>query len=289
MSDGQNIRRVAVFYHPRLPAARTLSEDLLAILSKSRITGWHRSAWDENTTPDDVGDRDLLISVGGDGTMLRVSHLALSREIPVLGVNMGKVGFMNELNPEEAQKDLPRLLAEGGRIERRATLQAEIIPPAIPSGREGDGRRTYFALNDVVVARGRVARVIRIEARIDGDLFTTYKGDGVIIATATGSTSYSMAAGGPILNPLTDEFVLNPIDSHLTISNALVLPPSSKVELTVSTDHEVIMSVDGQIEADLQDGYTVSATVSSNMAKFLRFQPPGRFYSTVTERLTRME
>lgn len=289
MSEEQNIRRVAVFYHPRLPAARKLAEDLLATLYESGIQGWHRSAWDENTTSEDVRDRDLLISVGGDGTMLRVSHLALSREIPVLGVNMGKVGFMNELNPEEAQKDLPGLLAEGGRIERRATLQAEIIPPTPPSGVEGDGRRTYFALNDVVVARGRVARVIRIEARIDGDLFTTYKGDGVIIATATGSTSYSMAAGGPILNPLTDEFVLNPIDSHLTISNALVLPPSSKVELTVSTDHEVIMSVDGQIEADLEDGYTVSATISSNMARFLRFQPPGRFYSTVTERLTRME
>ena len=289
LSEGQNIRRVAIFYHPRLPAARTLAEDLLDILSKSGVKGWYRSAWDEETTSDDVGDRDLLISVGGDGTMLRVSHLALPCGIPVLGVNMGRVGFMNELNPEEARTDLPRLMADGGRIEHRATLQAEIVPPDTFSGIEGDGRRTYFALNDVVVARGRVARVIRIEARIDGDLFTTYKGDGVIIATATGSTSYSMAAGGPILNPLTDEFVLNPIDSHLTISNALVLPPSSKVELTVSTDHEVIMSVDGQIEADLEDGYTVSATINSNMAKFLRFQPPGRFYSTVTERLTRME
>lgn len=281
--------RVAVFYHPRLPEARALAEDLLDTLSRSGFEGWHRSAWDEGTTSDDVGDRELLISVGGDGTMLRVSHLALPCGIPVLGVNMGHVGFMNELNPEQARNDLPRLIAEGGRIERRATLQAEITPPNTVSGAEGDGRRTHFALNDVVVARGRVARVIRIEARIDGDLFTTYKGDGVIIATATGSTSYSMAAGGPILNPLTDEFVLNPIDSHLTISNALVLPPTSRVELTVSSDHEVIMSVDGQIEADLQDGYAVSATISSNMAKFLRFQPPGRFYSTVTERLTRMD
>ncbi len=289
MSEEQNIRRVAVFYHPRLPAARALADDLLDILAKISVKGWTRSAWDEEITSESVGDRDLLISVGGDGTMLRVSHLALPSGIPVLGVNMGRVGFMNELNPEEARDDLPGLLAEGGRIERRATLQAEIVPPPTSAGGEGSGRRTYFALNDVVVARGRVARVIRIEARIDGDLFTVYKGDGVIIATATGSTSYSMAAGGPILNPLTDEFVLNPIDSHLTISNALVLPPTSRIELTVSTDHEVIMSVDGQIEADLEDGYTVSATISPNAARFLRFQPPGRFYSTVTERLTRME
>lgn len=288
MSDGQNIRRVAVFYHPQLPAARALAEDLLRSLGRAGIEGWSRSAWDEEITSDMVGDRDLLISVGGDGTILRVSHLALPTEIAVLGINMGRVGFMNELNPDEARKDLPRLLAAGGRIESRATLQAEIIPPAARDNSSGEGRRTYFALNDVVVARGRVARVIRIEARIDGDLFTIYKGDGVIIATATGSTSYSMAAGGPILNPLTDEFVLNPIDSHLTISNALVLPPTSVVNLTVSTDHEVIMSIDGQIEADLEDGYTVSATISPNAARFLRFQPPGRFYSTVTERLTRM-
>ena len=289
LSEEQNIRRVAVFYHPRLPAARVLADDLLDILGKTGVRGWARSAWDEEITSDSVGDRDLLISVGGDGTMLRVSHLALPSGTPVLGINMGKVGFMNELNPAEALQDLPRLLADGGRIERRATLQAEVVPPATTANGEGTGHRTYFALNDVVVARGRVARVIRIEARIDGDLFTVYKGDGVIIATATGSTSYSMAAGGPILNPLTDEFVLNPVTSHLTISNALVLPPTSVIDLTVSTDHEVIMSVDGQIEADLEDGYTVSATISPNSARFLRFQPPGRFYSTVTERLTRME
>ena len=289
MTEGQNIRRVAVFYHPRLTEARALADELLDILAKTGFKGWARSAWDEETTSDNVDDRDLLISIGGDGTMLRVSHLALPSGIPVLGVNMGRVGFMNEINPEEARQDLPRLLTAGGRIERRATLQAEIVPPAESGNGEGDGRRTYFALNDVVVARGRVARVIRIEARIDGDLFTVYKGDGVIIATATGSTSYSMAAGGPILNPLTDEFVLNPVTSHLTISNALVLPPSSVIDLTVSTDHEVIMSIDGQIEADLRDGYTVSATISPNAARFLRFQPPGRFYSTVTERLTRME
>ena len=171
LSEEQNIRRVTVFYHPRLPAARVLADDLLDILGKTGVRGWARSAWDEEITSDSVGDRDLLISVGGDGTMLRVSHLALSSEIPVLGINMGKVGFMNELNPAEALQDLPRLLADGGRIERRATLQAEVVPPATTADREGKGRRTYFALNDVVVARGRVARVIRIEARIDGDLF----------------------------------------------------------------------------------------------------------------------
>ena len=129
MSEGQNIKRVAIFYHPRLPAAQALAEDILDILSKSGTKGWHRSAWDEDTKSENVGDRDLLISVGGDGTMLRVSHLALPCGIPVLGVNMGRVGFMNELNPEEARNDLPRLMADGGRIEHRATLQAEIIPP----------------------------------------------------------------------------------------------------------------------------------------------------------------
>ena len=280
LSEGRNIRRVAVFYHPRLPEAQELAEDLLGSLCTEGIKGWSRSAWDEDVTHDSVGDSDLLISVGGDGTILRVSHLALPSGIPVLGINMGRVGFMNELNPQDARDNLARMLRSGGRIESRATLRADIVSPT---------RETFYALNDVVVARGHVARVVRIEARIDGDLFTEYRGDGVIVATATGSTSYSMAAGGPVLNPEATEFALTPIASHLTISNSLVLPARSVVELKVSTDHEVMMSVDGQVEADLEDGYTVRATVSDREARFLRFQPPGRFYSTVTQRLTRMD
>ena len=284
--DGE-LRKVGILFHPKLPAAQALAHELKCRLEESHISGWTSSAWDEPTAAPRVRDSDLLISIGGDGTVLRTAHLAMENKIPILGVNMGKLGFMNELSAEEARQTVPRL--QSGWLEERAVLQAEI---RLSKARQQNGSSALgplYALNDVVVARGSAARVIRIQARIDGDLFTTYKGDGVIVATATGSTGYSMAAGGPILNPQSREFILNPVTSHLTIGNALVLPPTSTVELTVSSDHEAILSEDGQVERELRDGDRVSVTISPKTVRFLRFQSPGRFYSTVTQRLTRME
>lgn len=287
--QARNFQRVGLFYHPESAAAQDLARELERNFARANLDAWTRSAWDDDETLQHVGDRDLLLSIGGDGTVLRVAHLALQDGIPILGINMGKVGFMNELSAQEAREKLPGLLCQKGWLDDRTTLQAQITP-SVTEGPEGQRPLgPMFALNDVVVARGRVARVVRIQARIDGDLFTTYKGDGVIVASATGSTSYSMAAGGPILSPLSREFILIPITSHLTISNPLVLPPTTVIELTVSTDHEVIISVDGQIERVLQDGDKVSVTVGPKKSLFLRFQPQGRFYSTVTQRLTRME
>ncbi|GAH02056.1 unnamed protein product, partial [marine sediment metagenome] len=140
----------------------------------------------------------------------RAVQVAVPGLTPIAGVNLGKLGFMTELSVDEAVAKLPALLAGEGWIDERAMLEAELSPAG-----QDEPARIFYALNDVVVARGAIARTVYIEASIDGETLTTYKADGVIVATATGSTGYSLAAGGPILHPQSKEFLLLPIVPHL--------------------------------------------------------------------------
>ncbi len=276
--------RIGILYHPRLAAAKDLAQELLTKLRDGGYDSWTSSAWDDSAASEKLDGSDLFLSIGGDGTVLRVARVAMDMRIPILGVNMGQLGFMNEISAEDARSGILGILSEPGRIESRAVLKGKV---SIAADEEEAG--PFHALNDMVVARAGVSRVIRIETRIDGDLFTTYRADGVIVATATGSTSYSMAVGGPILWPESRELVLTPIAPHLAIRNPLVLAPTAQVELTVYGEHGAHLSVDGQMDHPLADGDRVSISGSSESISFLRFQPSGRFYSTVTHRLTRFE
>jgi len=140
-------------------------------------------------------------------------------------------------------------------------------------------------LNDVVVARGAVARVVYVEASIDGEPLTTYKADGVIVATATGSTGYSLAAGGPILHPQAKEFLLLPILPHLSLTYTLVLPSTTVVKLRISTAHEATLSIDGHINLSLSSSAIITVKRSSSTAQFLRIHPETSFYSSLERRL----
>jgi len=140
-------------------------------------------------------------------------------------------------------------------------------------------------LNDAIVGRGGVSRVVYVEATIDGESLTTYKADGVLVSTATGSTGYSLAAGGPILFPQSQDILVKPVCPHLTMGYALVLPPTATVELKVRTDHEAMLSIDGQLQFSLDDGDMVAIRRSPYSASFIRLRPNGFFYSTLEERL----
>jgi NAD+ kinase len=159
-------------------------------------------------------------------------------------------------------------------------LQAELVSANTPP---------YHALNDVVVGRGERCRLIRVKATVDGELLTTYKCDGVIVATATGSTGYSLAAGGPVLHPQADDILIKPIAAHLSLSTALVLSSQSVVELQVSTTHKAILSIDGQIEVPLRDGDTVRVKRSPYVTKLLKAQWPTSFYGTLVQKLEKRE
>ncbi len=235
---------------------------------------WLCSAWEEERARVQIEGTDLLLSIGGDGTILRSARAALGWSVPIVGINLGRLGFMTELERTEAREKLPVYLKGEGWIDERAMLEVEL-----------DGKGPFHALNDVFIGRGAIPRVLYVDTYIDGAHLTTYKADGVIMSTATGSTGYSLAAGGPILYPQAKEIILNAISPHLTFANALVLPSTVVVELRVHTSHQAMLSIDGQVNLDLGDGDSVKVRLSPHVARFLRAQPLTFFYSTLMNRL----
>jgi NAD+ kinase len=277
------VQRVGVLYHPMIEDAYTLAKKLQEFLVNSGVSVWLCSAWEGEKARAQIDDTDLILSVGGDGTILRAAQAVVPGSTPITGINIGKLGFMTELSADDK---LPVLLGgEGwigeGWIDERAMLEAELSV----TGQEGEPSRMFYALNDVVVARGAIARVVYVEASINGEPLTTYKSDGVIVATATGSTGYSLSAGGPILYPQAKEFLLLPILPHLSLAYPIVLPSTAVVKLRMATAHQATLSIDGHINLPLPTGTTITVKRSSNKTRFLRIHPESFFYSSLEQRL----
>jgi len=275
------IRRVGILHHPRLPQSWTLAQEISRLLADLGYAAWQTSAWDEKAIGREIEHLDMLITLGGDGTILRAARLAAPVNVPILGVNLGQLGFLAELTADEVLSKLPDILQGHSWVEERMMLQVTQI-----QGKEGARLKApLLALNDAVVGRGALSRTVRVETRIDGDLLTTYVADGVIVATPTGSTAYALAAGGPILQPELKNLLLTPIAPHLTVVHSLVLQPSAIVELKVITDHQASLTMDGQADIPLENGDVVTVTASQHQCRFLRLQPRAYFYRTLVERL----
>ena len=272
------MKKVGVLYHPMVEATQIKARELEDFLDSRGISVWLCSAWDKEKARAQLNDTDLILTIGGDGTILRAAQVMIPGTTPVTGINLGKLGFMTEISAAEALERLPALLDKEGWIDERAMLQAELAT----SGRE---TRIFHALNDVVVARGEIARVIRVEAAVDGQPMTTYKTDGVIVATATGSTGYALAAGGPVLYPQSGDFLLVPIAPHLSSNYAVMLPETAELRLSVTAVHPATVSIDGHINMPLSDGGIITVKHSPNKARFLRIRPQTSFYGSLEERL----
>ena len=268
------MKKVGVLYHPKIAAAGALAEELASFLPTLEASVWLCSAWEEEKAKAQVEGTELILSVGGDGTILRTARAVIPRAIPIVGINLGKLGFMTELSADEAQEKIPAFLAGEGWIDERAMLQAELA-----------GKAPLHALNDVVIGRGAISRVVWVEVIIDGAPLTTYKADGVILATATGSTGYSLAAAGPIIHPSSRDILLNPVSPHPIHANPILIPATATVELKVHTDHQAMLSIDGQIDIELRSGDSILVRLSPHVTRFLRAQPPTFFYSSLMERL----
>ena len=273
------MNKVGILYHPMVEATQLKAKELQGFLESRGVSVWLCSAWEEKQAKAQLNETDLILTVGGDGTILRAAQVVIPGTIPITGINSGRLGFMTELNAEEAQKKLPLLLERENWIDERAMLEAELMT----AGQESP--RIFHALNDVVVARGAVARVIYIDASVDAQSLTTYKADGVIVATATGSTGYSLAAGGPILHPQAKELLLLPISPHLSSAYTLVLPSTAVVKLRLSTTHSATLSVDGHINLPLSSGAVITVKHSSNTIRFLRIHPETSLYASLEQRL----
>jgi NAD+ kinase len=273
---------VGICFHPQWPAAQALAEELKAALARDVSEVWITSAWDEKEARRNLEGTDLLICVGGDGTMLWAARLVILHPTLLLGINMGRLGFLAELRAEEALAKLPQILEGGFRIEERTLLHGDLL--AAPGAAAAEGER-YHALNDIVVGRGAPGRAVHVEASVDGKRLGHYRGDAVIVATATGSTGYLLSAGGPILHPEAHELVMMPVVPHLAAARALVLPSSAVIEMRVTSHEKGILSVDGQVNKELAKGEGVRVFHSHHLARFLRLGSPLDYYAALSQQL----
>lgn len=270
--------KIGLLYHPKLAESRVMAAEMLEFIEGLGASAWVSSSWSEETIKDRLKELDLLITLGGDGSLLRAARLTARAAVPILGINMGRLGFLAEVQPAEWPERVRQTLLGQGWIEERMMVHAEHY-------HEGRLARTYEALNEVVIGRGEFARVVRLHTDIDGVFLTTYTADGLIIATATGSTAYALAAGGPILPPELENFLLVPLAPHLSLERAIVLSKGVTVTVQISTDHTAILTVDGQFEIKLTDQDKVVMRASPWVGRFVRLQEKNYFYRTLMQRL----
>lgn len=209
------------------------------------------------------GESEMVLSLGGDGTFLKAVRLVGEREVPILGVNLGRLGFLAEFSAQDFLPSLDRILAGDYRIDERMALSAALI-------RDGTPIRTERALNDVVVHVAGVSRLSVLETRIDDEYLTTYEADGLIIATPTGSTAYSLSAGGPIMEPSVAAIILTPICPHALSNRPIVVPPHRMVTVTPQYIPEgVTVTVDGQTVVEMFCGDILTVAASSKSVKLI--------------------
>ena len=270
------MKKVGIFVHSRWPAAQALADEVTDYLRSQGVgTVWTTSDWDDAIDTTNMPGTELLVCLGGDGTVLRAARTVIPNRVPILGVNMGRLGFLAEVRPGELLDCLPDVLAGRYRLEERSMLQAQIASWGV----------TLHALNDVVVGRNTVSRPVYVDVSVDGTRLAIHRCDAMIVASATGSTAYSLSAGGPILHPESPDIVLTPVSPHLAAARPLVLPPSSVVDLMVSSDKDAVVSIDGQVDYELATGDSVSVARSPHVARFVRLSKPEEYYANLAERL----
>ncbi len=268
-------KRPVVTAYPKMPEAFAEAEAMSAYLKEKGIDAPHGSLYDEELRKR-IKNRefDLLIVAGGDGSVLRAGNLCAPLGVPTLGVNLGRLGFLIQVDRKEWRKYFDKLLNGEAWIEYRMLLHAEHF-------RAGDSLGSWNALNEVVVARGRTLRPVRLSAAVDGHHLTSYVADGLVASTATGSTAYALAAGGPILPPELRNILLVPIAPHLSVDRAVVLAEGSMVSILVKGENAVL-SVDGQPSITLMDNDHVEIHAAEVTAQFVRFGDAGYFYRNLT-------
>jgi len=223
---------------------------------------------------------DLVITLGGDGTMLRTGKLCAPVHVPICGINMGSFGFLIEVQQNQWHEMIPLLLDGSWKIEERMMLHVELQ-------RKFSNLLQWEVLNDAVVAHGAELRPIRVNVKVSGHLLTDYVADGLIVSTATGSTAYAMAAGGPILQPEFRNLLVIPIAPHLCLDRGLILQEGETVDISVAADHETVFSPDGAKGVILSEDDRICVSSSEYSAQFIRFRDNGFFYQNFIQYMQR--
>jgi NAD+ kinase len=220
---------------------------------------------------------DLIVVLGGDGTLLSMARMVGDPSVPILGVNLGGLGFLTATTLEELFPALDAVFAGEIVLDDRMMLAARVM-------RGGERLTQYVALNDVVITKSAMSRIINLSVSVEGQYATAYRADGLIIATPTGSTAYSLSAGGPILFPTMEAVVITPICSHTLTDRPVVLPGSQRIEVTLLTDQDVMLTIDGQEGLALREHDRVEVWQAAPRARLVRF-PQKHFFSVLRAKL----
>ena len=270
--------RIIILDNPSVQRSAALADEIYAFLAEKPELRASRATIADAAQDDCLAGQDMAVVLGGDGSMLATGSIAARHAVPLLGINLGRLGFLGEVQPDGWREALGHVLAGDCWLEERMMLHVE-------HWRGGQLLGSYEALNEAVVGRAATARPVRLKTLIDGGELTTYVADGLIISTPTGSTAYALAVGGPILPPELRNILLIAIAPHLSIDRAIVLPQGATVEVIVRTDHEAILSNDGARQVALADGDAVAVRMSDNTTCFVRVRPRHYFYTSLVQRM----
>jgi NAD+ kinase len=276
------MRRIGVLYNPLSEESITVSLDVAKWLQQRGLDVWRGISQEGREQLEDVAGLDLLIALGGDGTVLRAARLSIMcngcNSVPVLAVALGHLSFMSEIQPEHLYDGLTTLLEGGGWRDERTLIEAGVYS-------RGRQIKHVVALNEVLVAHGEPNRTMTVDVDIYGTTMASYHADGVIVATATGSTAYALAAGGPIVDPRSQAMVLVPIAAHLTQIPSLVLQEDAVIRLRVRGRYHALFVADGRENTPLQEDDVVEVRRSEQTCVFAHVYPPSEFYARMVQRL----
>lgn len=280
------INRIGITSKPKKPEVRQIVPSLVDWLRQRSIevlidkeTGSALDRTEMCVTRNEMPSRvDLIIVLGGDGTLLATARVLNRKPVPLLPVNLGGLGFLTVITQDELYPTLETVLAGDFRTEKRVQIEADVI-------RAGEVISSFLALNDVVLNKGAIARILDFDVRVDGQFISTYKADGLIVSTPTGSTAYSLAAGGPVIAPSVQAFIVTPICAHTLTNRPIVLPDSAQIEVEVKTQREsVYLTVDGQVGIAVRSEDAVHMRRASSFVELIR-SPQKNYFEVLRQKL----
>lgn len=276
------LKRIGLLAHPMRPYTAPIAEQMSAWLRVQGVETWvFTTDWEPADVAKVIGNTDMVIAIGGDGAMLHAARVCAPYDVPMLGLNMGRLGFLTEIKgPDDWESSLMATLNGNYWIEQRMLVEACVY-------REEACIASGDALNDIVIGRGSITRhIVQLDAYIDDEWATSYNADALIVATATGSTAYALACGGPILPPELRNILMVPVASHLSLERAMVLPEGARVEIVVAPESsDAALAVDGELMVELQPGDSVMIQASRHISRFVRLRERNYFYRSLLDRL----
>ena len=271
---------IGFIFNESIPKSEELVNQLKSLLSNDYCI-WTSPGDQINIKSTVLSDTKIVVTAGGDGTILKASRICSRYGIPILGINLGRVGFMTELRPEEASKQIFTYLNRNSiKFDSRLMLQCEIFDNS-----KSKPIQIIDALNDVVISRGSDPKLLDIKTKIDSADMHSYRADGLIISSPTGTTGYSLAAGGPIIAPDSQVILLQPLAAHMNFSKSLVIAEKSILEISLISKQPASLIIDGIKETDFSNNHLIRITKSPNTTVFLRKDSMNNFYATLTNKL----